>query len=272
MAEIILYSIPQVIILTVGGTGASFMDSSSRRTDIIIVQGIQNDIDIFLKDADRKPVPLMGKSAQMLVSDLRTGSLLDTFNLVVIDEVRGLFRLTVLPTDTPNWDIGFLQYAVTLTRADGSSVPCYVDYNYQVHGTMELVGGMTPAPAPPVTVDGLTDFMAQSWGQPLLSYAVTGGFPSTAPLGDSSILQTAAVYTTNFTGQFWIQATLENNVPTDPNDWFNVTIGGATPYFTFAQTSGITTFNFTGCYQFVRFVYMAGGQNTGTVDQVLYRN
>src|SRR5580700_6372019 len=131
MAEVILYSIPQVIILTVAGTGASFMETSSRRTDIVVVQGIQNEVDIFLKDADRRAIPLINKSAQMLVSDLRSGILLNTFNLQIIDDVRGLFRLVLLPTDTLDWDMGFLQYTVALMRADGSTVPVYTDYSYQ---------------------------------------------------------------------------------------------------------------------------------------------
>jgi hypothetical protein len=208
----------------------------------------------------------------MLVSDLRSGILLNTFNLQIIDDVRGLFRLVLLPTDTLDWDMGFLQYTVALMRADGSTVPVYTDYSYQPYGLIEVVGGMTPAPVPTVVVDGETDFLIESMGNPLQTYNITGGYASTAPLGHLSVLQTVAVYTTDFIGLFWVQATLENSIPTNPNAWFYVTIGGSTTYFSFVQTSGITTFNFDGTFQFVRFLYLADPANTGTLDQVMYRN
>ena len=108
-------------------------------------------------------------------------------------------------------------------------------------------------------------------------------FPSAYP-GDPLFceddgLHTVAVYTTDYAGKFWVEGTLEENPTSMDTDWFVINLTSFFPYHEFGNTpmpddtfTGIEAFNFTGSVRWIRFKHQPDSDNTGTLDQVLYRN
>ena len=76
-------------------------------------------------------------------------------------------------------------------------------------------------------------------------------------------LHTAAVYGTNFIGDFTVQGTLANQV-TGTTNWFDVD----TVTFTGSETEP-KPINFNGVFNYLRFKY---SKTSGTIDKVLVRN
>jgi hypothetical protein len=54
--------------------------------------------------------------------------------------------------------------------------------------------------------------------------------------------------------------------PSVATDWFDVTVTGDA-----LSSTGVTTYNFTGVYHYVRFTWANSVGNTGIVDKILYR-
>lgn len=65
-------------------------------------------------------------------------------------------------------------------------------------------------------------------------------------------LHTASFHVRNFTGRIWLQATLVDE-PTE-NDWFNIQLTVATPYFEFDHGTECRGSTFTGNFVWVRTV------------------
>lgn len=273
MASIILYRIPQVVFLVLSGTGARLMNFPTYRTDFKLFKNVMNEVDLFVKDQDRKAVNLLGKSLTLCVVDNRIGRLILKKQLAIIDEFRGLARLTTTPAETAQWDTGFLSFTIIFGREDSSEVLLYTDENYGAKSYLEVVDGPIP---PPVASRELlyTDFLQVSSGYPLLTYHVSTAVAGPAQIGNITGVQGVAVYLTTYYGKFWIQASLENQPPTLDAEWFNVPIGGATDYFQFTNVTGVQDFNIVGNFMWVRFRTLDDitlGPN-GKVDRVLYRN
>jgi hypothetical protein len=273
MASIIWYRIPQVVFLTLSATGASLMNHPVYRTDFKLFKNVTNEVDLFVKDQDRKPVSLVGKTVTINVVDDRVNKLVFSKQLAIVDEYRGLARLTTTPPETSQWDTGFLSFTITFGREDGTDVLLYTDENYGAKSVIEVVDGPVPPPVPS-TVIPFSAFLQVSQGFPLQTFNVSGPYAGPAQVGNDSAIQSVAVYTTNYYGQFWVQASLDNQSPTQDTEWFNVPIGATTDFFHFMNVSGVTYFSIRGNFMWVRFRSLDDtivGPN-GTLDQVLYRN
>jgi hypothetical protein len=78
---------------------------------------------------------------------------------------------------------------------------------------------------------------------------------------------TIAVYTTNYTGEFYIQGTLFDN-PTE-SDWFNIILGTNTEeFYPYIDHTGIDPWTFRTNIKFVRAQFT---QTSGTLDKLIVR-
>ena len=72
------------------------------------------------------------------------------------------------------------------------------------------------------------------------------------------------IYPDNFAGTLEVQGTMVGTSPSD-NDYFTITTA------TLSSTSDVSTLNFTGVFQNVRFVANRTSGTTGRIDKILYR-
>jgi hypothetical protein len=75
-----------------------------------------------------------------------------------------------------------------------------------------------------------------------------------------------ALYTTNWSGKFTIEASLENGAPQDPSDWFPVTD------VTLSGFTGVKSIPFTGNYLWLRFYFSVSPANAGSISKALLKN
>ena len=154
-----------------------------------------------------------------------------------------------------------------LVNEDGTRNLLYTDQDQTARGYFELFDG--PFLARPDDVEILGSNFTPKTVQitPETIKYFSSAYPGDANSGYVDGVHTAVLYTDEWLGEFTIQASLENEIPTDENDWFEVT----TQTFT-TPVSGLTTYTFTGNYMWVRFRYYNDINNTGSVEKVLYKN
>lgn len=235
------------------------------RTDFAVFKHLTNEVDFLVKDYDKKPQNLNGKSLFMYVVDERTDKVVLQVPLQIIDANRGHSRLVLEPNAISSLDLGSYRYSVTLQRGDATQIAIYTDQHRSLRGQLEVTMGPLPEPKPAITIDG-SMFLPQTWGTPLSEYFVAESFPGSAQSGTSNGHHTVAIYTQSFTGDFEIQASLENSPPSEPSEWFTVSTSALT------NKSGITSIQFVGSFMWVRIIYTKSQINTGVVTKVLLRN
>lgn len=281
MSAIKLYNFPLVIQLTQTDRGVRNNNLSLQDSDFKVYKSVANPIEFIVRDNDRRPVSLLGRSVTLTVLEFFTGNPVFQKEADIIDEAKGKFRVTFLPSETQDWEPCFFKYSVIVDYCEGQqNQMLFVDQNQNAAGFFEFVDGLLPEPVQSFRVLG-SDFTPTNAAPPTTepTIYISGGCPGDSFYSEDDGLHTVAVYADNFAGKFWVQGSLEENPDVVENDWFDIFLTGFTPYFEFGNTptadstfTGIEAFNFTGSVRWVRFKYVADADNEGEITQVLYRN
>ena len=281
MAAIKLYSFPQVIELIQTDRGVRNNSLSLKDSDFKVYKGSANPIEFIIRDNDRRPVSLAGRTVTMTVLNFFTGEAVFQKEADIIDEAKGKIRVTFVINDTAQWEPCFFKYSMNVDYCDGATIQMlYTDQNHNACGFFEFIDGCLPQPTVSYRALG-TAFTPTNNSPPTTEPTiwVSSGFPGDASFGEDDGLHTAVVYVNNFAGKFWIQGSLEESPDFEEKDWFDIFLTSFNPYFEFGNTpgpddtfTGLEPFNFTGSIRWVRFKYVADSDNTGQIIQVLYRN
>jgi hypothetical protein len=256
--------------------------------DTKIYKGITNSIDFVVKDNDRKTVKLVGQqlTAKIYRVDQSQGKtpvplvgsqeLLLKKTVAIVDETAGKAQLILLPEEVHQWMPGLYRFNIISTTDQGVDTCLYTDINKNAYGTFQLIDGIAVSIAPAIEVLA-SDFSVKPYGDYQVRY-VTSALPGDAQTGQANGTHTVAIYTTNFQGRFWIQASLSIEPPLD-NEWFSIPIGTTTEFMIFDSTTVgngqqyAKMVNFSLNAYWVRFIYYADAvQNTGTFDKILYKS
>lgn len=261
---IMVYKIPQIVQVTYPASLAFagyFMDNYPiNRTDFRMVRGIQNEINFYVRDVDRKPVALINSETLTInIVDPATNTLLLQRNLTTIDSTQGIYLLTVLPSEMDAWATTSARWSLSYNRADGSTVLMWTDRAYSPYSTLKVTEGPVPGPAPTVvltTGDFTTNADTNLYSNALVG-ASTHGFVGGA--------QTFMITMTGFSGQIRIDGSLiVAPVNTSASsDWFQVDLQ------TYTAKTGSVVLNEVGNYLWMRVVLIG---STGTVNQVQYKS
>jgi len=261
---------PQVIHLTEPGLQSAY--AVVNRTDFNLFKNVTNEVEFLIKDVDRKPVNITNRNLTIHIVDERTNTLVLQSTLTIINGTRGHCRMSLSPSDIAGLSNGYFRYAVTIDRITNingvdrvDSLLIFTDQYRAIKGYLELLDGPIPNPQPAVEIDPSV-FYDESWGDPIQVFKVAGPYEGAAQRDNRSGQHTVAVYMENFSGQFWIEASLENNSPSAQSDWFPVTDQ------VFNEFTGVKGFQFIGSYMWIRVYYLPGPMNAGTVTKVLLKN
>jgi hypothetical protein len=229
---------------------------------IQLYRGIDNTISFEIKNSDQKPVSILNTYTPKLMAFdennvlilEKTGTILETST----PSKKGQFKIEITANDLLDVKQQYVSYNVFLTKdSDNTNVVTYADSHFGVKGTMMISSEAFPGPSATYSINTFTE-IAASTGK-YTSEAIT----AEATRNGNSALHTAALYSTNFTGDVDIQGTLDNQV-TNGTPW------GTIATVSLANETQPKYVNFNGVYSHLRIAYTTPG--SGTLDKVLVRN
>ena len=256
-----LLSYPQRTILIEAGGYSRTTNMPFNTTRKTIYKGVDSTLGFEIKNQDRKPVRLHGKSVLVNIMQVRTGKLLVQRRADITRPEDGVCEVVLFANDLIDLDPGIYQLSA-ITYSEGVASALYVDNNRAATMEIELVDGAYPMFLPSVTAK----FTAVS------NYYVSQPLKGNVLTNDSSALHTIQMATTNFKGKVSARGTLDyssSSVNYSPikfeNDSYEITFDGSQPTW-------IQGWNFKGSYRWIIIQYTPDTDNAGTVDKVLYRH
>lgn len=234
------------------------MNYPMNRTDFTLHRNADNDIDILVKDIDRKPISFASASAIINVVDTRQQRLLMSRQLTVVDAAKGHLRFFVTGEETANLPLRDLSYTVLMTRPDNAQVLLFTDRNRSAVGVIHVEEGPLPMVVEPVHLDK-RDFFQNGL------YYQAQAFASAKTAGNDSGIHSLTLELTNgFSGLFEVQGSSNPSAAQDDSDWKTVlseryTVADGVKYHTFTNTDIL----------WVRFRITP---TRGKFDKLVYRN
>ena len=272
MQTVSRYLLSQLVIAFQNGFHGRNSKVYDRR--LILHRGVSNPLTFTFKNEDQKAQDVSSKTVdsgnyyQLEVIDTDSQQSVITKTLKIIDDgstvsTKGQASCEISDGDLLELDAKFYTYAIKEIKSDGSTLVTYADTSYVAGGTMEVLDGAYAQFIPSTSISSFT-----ASGGPLEH--TTGKINARPGLNNNKALHTIAVYTKNFTGALRVQGTMSTSP--EETDYFDITMDGASsPTNTFTNSTTVTTFNFTGVYQNIRFSWGNSTGNTGVIDKILYR-
>ncbi len=226
------------------------------RSDFKIFWNIDNGIDFFIRDFDRKYLAIdpSTETYVIIVTNPKTGAILLQSNLTVVDAEVGHMRLTVSANDSLLLPIGHLRYSIVKQKA-GKTVLLYTDRDHGPQSTLEVKYGPIPAVKQPEVI--LRDDFAT-----LDAGLRAGTFEGPLTVGDGSSMRTFVVTGDEFTGTITFEAAVTGSPPSSLSDWFSVKVE------TFSTFTGARTVNIEGNYSWLRLLLV---DTSGTLEKITVR-
>lgn len=243
-------------------TGTTYYGAKNHKP-LYVYTGLDHDIEFFVVNTDRKPVNLNQKTFVAKIVDRETKNIPVTKTLVSASNKDGLLILKLTGNDTGKLEFGLYDLIITYTTNDGRTFGLQSDQNSRITYVLEVKEN----PLAQLKESSETDSFSEVDGS-----FYTFRLPGTSQSYNSDGTNTVAVYTTNYTGDFYAQGSLESN-PTE-NDWFNIELDpdSSNTEWSFDAETDVTAFTFDGMFMWVRFYHTPDDLNAGTLDKVLYRN
>ncbi len=234
---------------------------------IKIYKGVDNVIELDVKNADQKRIDIYGKTIKFVVMD-QTDKEVNTYTATVLDDgstvgVKGLAKVTISAADTTALQAQYLKFSVYMLNNDSTKTVLYGDTRFGAHGTLELLGGVLPVTRP---IQRYSDFQQETNYQGLaISDRIVTHYSGAIPVKYYEATPTTtvdvSVSVTGFTGSISIQAT--KNIVTGHEAFLHPIII-QTQTFTVARDTPVlfTDINIAD-YTYIRVGYI---NTTGTVD------
>ena len=269
MQTVSRYLLSQLVIAYVNGYHGRNSKVYDRR--LTLHRGVSNPITFTFKNEDQKAQDITAKEYEFNVIDTESKKAVLTKTLTILDDgstvsTKGDASCTITEGDLLPLDAKFYNFSVKEVKSDGTREVTYSDTGYAAAGTIELLDGAYPEFVSSVSIASFTTT------PDVKSLAKLSSDVDARPgINNNKALHTVAVYTKNFSGSFKVQGTMSSN-PTSPDDYFDITMdGAASATNTFSSSTSVTTYNFTGVFQKVRFTWDNDSGNTGKIDKILYR-
>ena len=180
---------------------------------IKIYKGVDNVVELEVKNSDQKRVDIFGKTVKFVLMD-QTSKEIETYNATVIDDgsttgVKGIARVTVPEADLANLDPQHLKFTSYILNNDNTKTLLYGDTKYGAQGFIDLLDGVIPTTREIRRFDTFqqeTNYNGRTFEERTITYyssAVPVKFYEAVP----TTIADLTVYVTNFVGTIKIQAT-----------------------------------------------------------------
>ena len=271
MSLINLYSYSLPVQLSETNHGAPHFNRPMYNYPITVYKNNNNTIDFVVRDNDRKPIRLIDCKLHVIIQNVSTGSTVLEKRAKITDEVRGRAQLSITASETENWLLGGYIYNVKITRPGGQQEFLYVDVANSATGNFELLPAVGGELVPAQTILG-SQFTPTSFDWDTYDdWQVSGSLAAYNQVGANNGSFTIAIYTTNWLGEFRVQASLQNLAPTEKS-WFWIPLVAGTPSLTVQDASAhVQSLGFSLNAQWIRFMYKSAINNLGSFDKIVYK-
>lgn len=223
-----------------------------------LFSGLDNELYFFVKNQDRKPIMLQGLVVTANLINRETGAKIISKKCNIVDYELGQIRLTISPAEFATVRNGYLDLIFSYVNDRGLNLPLYCDQNMRPNYTVEVSDAASAIPLTTAETNTFTKISDVYYSNIL---------PCTGYFNKVDSLVTLAVYATNYTGNFYIQAAIADN-PTE-SDWFNIILGTYTEeFYPYVNFDGIDPWTFRTNVKYLRAMFTA---EQGTVDKVVLR-
>ena len=226
-----------------------------------LYKGIDNVLEFRLLNADQKPVDITSYTPKFVAFD-ETNQMVLEKDATILDDgstiTRGKFKVTVTENELLNLKQQYLSYNIYLVETDGDKVLTYSHTNFDNDAVIYVNARTFPGPLNSYSV---TTFEQEA---PAIETWYSETVDAQPSINGNEALHTAAVYTSPYTGDVVVQATLDNQV-TESTQWADV----ATLELTGNELTPVAV-NFNGVFSFLRF--KTDADPTDKITKILVRN
>lgn len=222
-------------------------------------RGLDNDFYFYIKNQNRKPIYIADLTINASILDRTTQARLISKKCQILDGEKGLCRLTLTSSDIATLNPANYDIVLTYTDDRNLTLPLYADVNMRINLVMEVSGD---AHTIPLTSEISETFLSDGQGN-FIGDRIKGPYY----YGRKNGLITFTVETTGYTGNFYLQASIQSHP--DELDWFNIELGAVVDWHYFNNYTGLEPFTCTANVKHLRAKWQDTGN--GTVDKVTFR-
>jgi hypothetical protein len=242
--------------------------------DIQVVKGVTNTIKFTVKNQDQKPLDISGETLTFNLVNKETGAVYLQKPCTTVDDgstvaTKGVATLTLTESDTASLVSKFYKFSVSRTIGGAGNHVTYANTYYEVAGTLEIVDQVYAAFSNSVELPN-TDFtrpLTSDFYKPngQVTEYVSSIYDAQPEFKRNGAVHTLQYYSSGYTGNVTVQATLDNQVSADTS-WVDLTTISLT------SSDSVGYANITGVYNYLRLKHLPDNSNTGTLDKVLVRS
>jgi phage terminase large subunit-like protein len=231
-------------------------------------KGIDNTLRFKIKDTDRKPIDLTGKTIIWKMYDRESRENVLFRFADITNATKGQATLSISTADTIMLPEGFYQFAM-YTVEDGVEQIIYTDTYDNAKGTIEVIDDIYPQFEDSQETTTFFPSTFEENGETIVKYTTTT-FDGSGNTVKSKSLHTIALYFDGMTGTVNIQGDLSVQPSLNDNDWFDLT-----PQLfydndiTVNNETGVQAYMVNANVNWIRIRYTA---TSGSITKVMIRN
>ena len=256
MQSTTLYLYDQSVSIFVDAdTQKTFWEYDMHNLPIKIYKGIDNKVQLLVKDNDQQPINLTNATITFNVLDPDTGQINVTKTASILNERKGIAQVILLQADINSFEGKYLRYSAILNVDEVvGDQSLFVNAGVNAGGDIELIHDVYP-----VVVSSNSVIVSNPGPGNTFTSDI---FDAKPELNRNNALHTVQVYFDNYTGDFVVEGSMSNNAMPDNTEFFTIDT------LTYTNQTANIYYNFTGVYKKVRFKVTA---TSGDVTKILYR-
>lgn len=233
-----------------------------------IYHSVDNRIDLQVRNSDQKATNITGSTLVFNLINRDTSDLMISKECQVVNSTLGQCYVILTETDLQDIANGFYNYSITqeirsnLDSTDysvSSRTPMYVDSQYGVIGTIELIGDVLGDAHQSLIINKFEYINPATTGYSEPKYYTSSIIDTNRSTQTANSLHTIQIYSTDYNGTVKIQGSLSEDA--SPDVWTDISS------YTVVN-SDLKYANIVGKWNYLRIRHFP---TSGTVDKILYR-
>lgn len=244
-----------------------------------IFRSVDNRIDLQLRNSDQKSITINSSAVVFNIVGRDNNQLLiqKDFTLIADDstkKIKGRAYITLTASELEDLEEGSYQYSIlqeqrqTISETEYkvvSRTPLYVDSQYGVNGTIEIVNDALGTVVDSLVVNKFAYTNPFTTGDTTPKFYISSIIDAQPTLGTPQSIHTFQMYFKNYSGSLTIEGSLDEQGAT-PKNWTTIV-----PSISFVSQTDSIYKNVVGKFNWFRIKHIPATNNTGTVDKILYR-
>jgi hypothetical protein len=240
-----------------------------------IFRSVDNRIDLQLRNSDQKSITINSSAVVFNIVGRDNKQLLvqKDFTLIPDDstrKIKGRAYVTLTAAELEDLQEGHYQYSILQEERQviseteyqvTSRTPLYVDSQYGVNGTIEIVNDALGSVSTSTVINKFAYTNPFTTGDTNSKFYISSIIDAQPTLGTAQSIHTFQLYFNNYSGSL----TIDDQGAT-PKNWTTVI-----PSIDFTSQTDSIYKNIIGKYNWFRIKHIPATNNTGTVDKILYR-